>query len=101
MDNQPYDSKTDVWSLGCILYELVTLAPPFQAKGLAALVMQIVSHPPPQIPSVYSGELDALARKLLAKDPSVSVWNIVVCPGEKTEAVLPFAETPECTRGPC
>ena len=29
--NKPYNSKTDMWAIGCFLYELVALHPPFQA----------------------------------------------------------------------
>ena len=35
--NMPYSSKCDIWSLGCVIYEITTLKPPFTAKNIKFL----------------------------------------------------------------
>ena len=44
-----YDQKSDVWALGCVLYELLALRRAFSAPSLPALVRRIVAadYPPP------------------------------------------------------
>ena len=41
-DSRPYGRKSDVWSLGCILFELITLELPFQANSLPALIVKVI-----------------------------------------------------------
>lgn len=45
-ENKPYGRKSDVWSLGVVLFELVALELPFQAQSLPALVHRICSAEP-------------------------------------------------------
>lgn len=69
--SEPYTSKSDVWALGCILYELCTLKKPFEADNLLGLVFKIVTEKPAPIPNdlPYSKEVKQLIDLLLEKDP--------------------------------
>jgi len=49
--DKPYDSKSDIWSLGCILYELSSLRPPFMAKDMKGLANKVISGAYPLIPA--------------------------------------------------
>jgi serine/threonine protein kinase len=40
--SRPYDHKSDVWALGCVLYELTSLRRPFSAQGFAQLIMSVL-----------------------------------------------------------
>jgi NIMA (never in mitosis gene a)-related kinase len=52
--DQPYDFKSDVWSLGCILYEMTTFRAPFQANDMDTLFKKVTRGSYKKIPSVYS-----------------------------------------------
>ena len=63
--NQPYDNKSDVWSLGCVIYEMCKLIPPFQAKNMDELYKKIVRGFYPQIPSRYSDDLKEIIKLMI------------------------------------
>eukprot|EP01133_Synstelium_polycarpum_P004401 gene4401-5150_t len=54
-EDLPYDHKSDIWSLGCVLYEMATLKHAFNATSLPALVLKILKGNYPPIPSMQSG----------------------------------------------
>ena len=70
INNKPYDSKSDIWALGVLLYELMTFKMPFNATSLPLLSIKInrgVFHPPPKI---YSAEIKNLLNRCLTIDPT-------------------------------
>lgn len=67
---KPYNQKSDIWSLGCILYEIITLKHAFDATSMKALVFKILRGSYPEIPKIYSQELKDLISEMLTKEPS-------------------------------
>ncbi|KAM6923967.1 uncharacterized protein FYW49_006395 [Xenentodon cancila] len=67
--NGTYDSKSDIWSLGCILYELCTKKPAFSAETPTRLMPKIIGGPCPTLPEDFSPELRELLNDMLQKDP--------------------------------
>lgn len=65
----PYSSKSDVWALGCVLYEMCALKPPFDAQNLISLFMKIIKAEYERIPDQYSDGLHGLVTGLLVKSP--------------------------------
>ena len=65
-----YSYPIDIWSLGCVAYELATLAPPFTASTLPELACAVVRSPTPTISTnIYSHALSGLISSMLEKDP--------------------------------
>ncbi|KAL4233987.1 Serine/threonine-protein kinase Nek11 [Mactra antiquata] len=69
LKHEGYNSKSDVWSIGCILYEMCTLDHAFDGKSLMAVMYKIVEGDPPDLPSKYSKELNKVLKLMLNKDP--------------------------------
>lgn len=66
---ETYTLKSDVWSLGCIIYELCTREPPFNAKSHYQLVQKIKEGKVAPLPDIYSPELSAVIRDCLRVNP--------------------------------
>jgi NIMA (never in mitosis gene a)-related kinase len=66
---KPYDYKSDIWSVGCIVYEMCALKPPFRAQCLENLFKAVTKGVYDNIPNVYSKELQNVIKSLLYIEP--------------------------------
>ncbi|XP_065543250.1 serine/threonine-protein kinase Nek4 isoform X3 [Lathamus discolor] len=67
--NKPYNYKSDVWALGCCVYEMATLKHAFNAKDMNSLVYRIIEGKLPPMPKDYSPQLVEIIRTMLSKRP--------------------------------
>ncbi|XP_014376431.2 serine/threonine-protein kinase Nek4 isoform X2 [Alligator sinensis] len=90
LSSKPYNYKSDVWALGCCVYEMATLKHAFNAKDMNSLVYQIIEGKLPPMPKDYSPQLVELIRTMLRKKPEErpSVKNILRQPYIKHQISL-------------
>ena len=70
-NNERYNSKCDIWSLGIILYELMALRYPFDGRSIKDLYRNILTRPSPPVSSAhYSKDLREIVCKMLEKKAS-------------------------------
>lgn len=69
-EGKPYNQKSDIWALGCVLYELATLKKAFEASNLPALVMKIMKGNFIPISERYSEDFKNLVLNMLQVDPA-------------------------------
>ncbi|NXS75625.1 NEK3 kinase, partial [Pandion haliaetus] len=98
-ESMPYNNKSDIWSLGCILYELCTLRHPFQASSWKHLILKICKGSYNPLPSHYSYELHYLIKQMFKRNPknrpSASTILARGCLTKLTKSCLPSEMTDE------
>ncbi|CAG9467759.1 unnamed protein product [Pedinophyceae sp. YPF-701] len=79
---RPYNYKSDIWALGCVMYEMATFRHAFDATSLPALVMAIVRGEYSPIEPQYSTALQDAINRCLRKDPEdrASVEDLLQLP---------------------
>ena len=68
-NNDTYDSKSDIWSLACITYEMLTLNPPFRAETFEGLYKKVRAGKYNKINNKYSNDMNELLRLLFKVNP--------------------------------
>lgn len=67
--DQAYDKKSDIWSLGCVLYEMIALKPPFRASDMEGLYKKVIRGFYSRLPPEYSSDLNVVLKMLLQVAP--------------------------------
>ena len=68
-NENPYDNKSDIWSLGCVTYEMLTLHPPFRAKDMEELSNKVIKGQFKKIGNKYSEDMNEIIGFLLKVNP--------------------------------
>ncbi|EGB09382.1 hypothetical protein AURANDRAFT_24022, partial [Aureococcus anophagefferens] len=63
--NKPYGMSSDIWALGCLVYELCALRPPFVGNTFAQLKQGVLVGKYPAVPRAFSYEMSAMIAKMV------------------------------------
>jgi serine/threonine-protein kinase len=75
---QPVDTRSDIYSIGCILYATLAGRPPFQGAGVMQTLMMHINAPPPAVPPALGvpAWLEAIAHKAMSKNAELRFQSV-------------------------
>lgn len=90
-----YNSKADIWSLGCVLYEMCALKRAYRGHSVREVVEKIIKTQPKKLPSCFSTEIRVLLMLMLNKNPDKrpSINEILTLPFIRYKAIALLGKT--------
>jgi serine/threonine protein kinase/formylglycine-generating enzyme required for sulfatase activity len=90
------DSRSDIYSLGVMLFQMLTGDVPFKGSSIPAIMKKHIADPPPtfaEIGVVIAPEIELAIRHTLQKDPQQRTASVEILIDELRKAILPFSQT--------
>ena len=92
-DGKQVDARADIFSFGCVLFEMLTGRQAFEGKSIITVVARILAQEPPRLSTVIPGidpRLSAIVQRCLRKDPAERFQNVTELKERLAECAIPM-----------